>query len=144
MTSRVVLSMGSLRPDSFLIKRPSEWQLEIKWGLVKVKDNCVHAIRPFSLSLISGHTCGGVLISRKTVTTAAHCLFDGTRLRNAFDLRVVLGSLNRGIFTEETVTRTAEKIIVHPAYRRGESFANDIGLVFVRSSKPRFSHIYNI
>lgn len=78
-----------------------------------------------------GHTCGGVLISRQTVTTAAHCLFDGLRPRNAFDLRVVLGSLNRFTYTDETVIRTAEKIIIHPEYRRGESFAHDIGLIIV-------------
>lgn len=81
--------------------------------------------------ILSGHTCGGVLISSRTVTTAAHCLFDGTRLRNAFDLRVVLGSLNRHEFTKETVIRTAERIVVHPDYVRIGNFSNDIGLIIV-------------
>lgn len=54
------------------------------------------------------------------------------RLRNAFDLRVILGSLNRFEYTRETVIRTAERIIVHPDYKRGESFAHDIGLIIVR------------
>lgn len=65
------------------------------------------------------------------MTTAAHCLFDGSRQRNAFDLRVVLGSLNRHIQTPETVIRTAERIIVHPEYRRFESFQHDIGIIIV-------------
>lgn len=78
-----------------------------------------------------GHTCGGVLISRRTVATAAHCLFDGTRRRNAFDVRVIFGSLNRYVYTEETVIRTVEKIIVHPDYVRGGNFAHDIGLIIV-------------
>lgn len=84
---------------------------------------------------LSGHTCGCVLIARRTAITAAHCLFDGTRVRNAFDLRVVFGSLNRHAFTQNTVIRPAERIIVHPKYLRGESFANDIGLVIVSSFK---------
>lgn len=46
-------------------------------------------------------------------------------------MRVVLGSINRFIHTKETVIVPAKKIIVHPDYRRGESFANDIGLIIV-------------
>lgn len=71
------------------------------------------------------------MISRRTVTTAAHCLFDGPRRRNAFDLRVVLGSINRFHYTRETVIRPVEEIIIYPGYRRGESFAHDIGLLIV-------------
>lgn len=80
---------------------------------------------------LQGHTCGGVLISKRTVTTAAHCLFDGNRRRNIFDLIVVLGSLNRNVYTKETLVRPAERIIVHPEYRRGGGFAHDIGLIIV-------------
>lgn len=65
------------------------------------------------------------------MATAAHCLFSGNNQRNAFDLRIVLGSLDRHVFTRETVIRPAERIIVHPEYRRGESFAHDIGLIIV-------------
>lgn len=83
------------------------------------------------LNLFVGHTCGGVLISQRTVTTAAHCLYNGIQRRNIFDLRVVLGSINRYMYTQETVTRPLEKIIVHPEYRRGESFSHDIGLLIV-------------
>lgn len=76
------------------------------------------------------------MISRRTVTTAAHCLFNGVRLRSAFDIRVIFGSLNRHIYTSDTVMRPAERIIVHPGYRRGESFGHDIGLIIVSLISP--------
>lgn len=56
---------------------------------------------------------------------------NGERFRTVFDIHVVLGSLNRYQFTEETVIMHVDNIIVHPEYSRFESFAHDIGILIV-------------
>lgn len=78
-----------------------------------------------------GHTCGGVLVSSRTTLTAAHCCMDGDSYRTPFDIHVVFGSLNRYIHKSETQIGHVERIIVHPEYRRFESFTHDIGIVIV-------------
>lgn len=78
-----------------------------------------------------GHTCGAVLISDRVLLTAAHCLYDGNSLRSAFDLRIVLASLNRYHYSSETIVRPLKRIIVHPEYRRGQGLRHDIGILFV-------------
>lgn len=90
---------------------------------VSVRDN---------LRIGRGHTCGGVLVKSRTVVTAAHCLMDGQyAYRTPFDIHVVFGSLNRFIYTRDTVIGYVERVIIHPEYQRVESFDHDIGMVIV-------------
>lgn len=84
-----------------------------------------------------GHTCGAVLVKSRTVLTAAHCCMDDSVYRTPFDIHIVFGSLNRYIHTRETRIGHVERIIVHPEYSRGESFAHDIGIVIVRAQLVR-------
>lgn len=79
-----------------------------------------------------GHTCGGVLVNTRTALSAGHCLMDGDSHRTPFDIHIVLGSLNRYKHTRDTRIEHVERIIVHPEYRRFESFAHDIGILIVR------------
>lgn len=80
-----------------------------------------------------GHTCGAVLITDRVLLTAAHCLYDDNQLRTAFDLRIVLASLNRNQYSAETIVRPLRRIVVHPEYMRGRSVRHDIGILFVSS-----------
>ncbi|KXJ74327.1 chymotrypsin-2 [Aedes albopictus] len=83
-------------------------------------------ITPYQVSLQQGgsHFCGGAIIDRRWILTAAHCLMD---LRPS-EMTVVAGTtrLSRG-----GSRMRAERFVVHPRYDRSRA-ANDIGLVQIR------------
>ena len=58
------------------------------------------------------------------------------RLRNPFEMRVVMGTLNRFQKNSQTQIQNIRTIIPHPKYRQ-ESFENDIGLVIVMMAVKR-------
>ncbi|CAJ1080986.1 LOW QUALITY PROTEIN: uncharacterized protein LOC119010001 [Xyrichtys novacula] len=81
-----------------------------------------------SLQIFGGHVCGGSLINREWVMTAAHCFFS----ESVSDWQVSLGRQNLQSQNPNEVSRGVSAIILHPNYDSATS-DNDIALLKLSS-----------
>uniref|UniRef100_A0A672KSF8 Zgc:123295 n=1 Tax=Sinocyclocheilus grahami TaxID=75366 RepID=A0A672KSF8_SINGR len=76
-----------------------------------------------------GHNCGGTLITKDWVLSAAQCF----QSQNESDTVMYFGRLNQSGSNPNEASRTASRIINHPGYV-GAPYDNDIALVQLSSS----------
>ncbi|XP_066889383.1 granzyme M isoform X1 [Kogia breviceps] len=74
-----------------------------------------------SLQKSGSHLCGGVLVHRQWVLTAAHCLIHPTQL-----LRLVLGL---HVLGDPGLSCRIRKVVLHPEYKPAPHLKNDLALL---------------
>uniref|UniRef100_A0A182IM80 Peptidase S1 domain-containing protein n=1 Tax=Anopheles atroparvus TaxID=41427 RepID=A0A182IM80_ANOAO len=74
------------------------------------------------------YACGGSIIDRNTILTAAHCLYDHRGLIKLDQLSVQVGRNQLSEASLRSQEHAPQELIVHPGFKHG-SVANDIGLI---------------
>lgn len=74
------------------------------------------------------HICGGSIIEKNQVLTAAHCLHN----RHSSNLRVVFGCANLKNESPYKIIKEVAKLVIHSSYVHGKSY-NDVAIIVLES-----------
>ncbi|XP_063785241.1 ovochymase-1 isoform X3 [Pseudophryne corroboree] len=83
-----------------------------------------------SLQLNKRHICGGAIVEKKMVVTAAHCVYPVSE-EKVKHMTVVAGEYDRNVMDPQQQNIPVSYVKVHPNYRSNGSMSYDIALVYL-------------
>jgi len=96
---------------------PGSWQWQVSLQLTNPK-----------LGFI-GHWCGGTLVNKNWVITAAHCVKNGlVDLLGGAIWHAILGDYDRSSLSGEEVRLVVDKVVIHPNFT---DYQNDLALLHI-------------
>ena len=89
---------------------------------------------PWMIRLVAGGYCGGTLISKQHVLTAAHCVFSGGKIRPLSIFSVDLGEHD---YSNTSATRVSiSEIIPYPKYMNEDDGVSYYDIAVLKLSSP--------
>ncbi|KAM4677967.1 ovochymase-1 [Discoglossus pictus] len=85
-----------------------------------------------SLLLHNKHICGGSLVQRSVVVTAAHCVYPADD-NTVSHMTVIAGEYDQNMLDPEEQRFTVSNIVIHPNYKSNGNMSYDIAMVYLTS-----------
>lgn len=113
-----------------IVREGVTWQAELygPFPIERWSEASRHGREPWEVR----HYCGGSLIARDWVLTAAHCVYAGMAEKG---FRIRLGG--RDISRDDGVTFAIDRIVVHPDWNEASMYVNDIALIHIVADQPK-------
>ncbi|CAH2276337.1 ovochymase-1 [Pelobates cultripes] len=83
-----------------------------------------------SLQLYGNHICGGSIVQRTLVVTAAHCVYPGDKSKVSH-MTVIVGDYDHSIVDVQEQTIPVSNVKIHPKYKNDGSLSYDIALLYL-------------